>query len=176
MQYYVQYDHDVYGRLNKITYPGALEIVYIFDALDRVSRITAQRRIIDPGTGQFPPPETVVALITYKPSGPLASMTYGDRATHTRSYDSSYRLTGLKDELGLTILRDKTYSYSSQDNLSSLTDGLNALNNETYQYSAREFLSQASGPYDQIDFTYDAVGNRETRALTAGATTTDTYS
>lgn len=52
-----------------------------------------------------------------------------------------------------------------------------ALQTETYQYSTREFLSQASGPYDQIDFTYDAVGNRATRAVDDGSTvTTDTYS
>ncbi|WP_227269858.1 RHS repeat-associated core domain-containing protein [Roseobacter weihaiensis] len=175
-QYDVLYDHDSYGRLQKVTYPGALEIAYTFDALDRVSKITAQRLIIDPGTGQYPPPQTVVDQVTYKPSGPLASMIYGDGATHTRTYDTSYRLTGLLDQVGLTTLRDVTHSYTSRDNLASLTDGLNALNNEIYQYSSREFLSQASGPYDQIDYTYDAVGNRATRAITASATTvTDIY-
>ena len=170
------YGFDAYGRLADTTTPGQLKIGYTYDALDRVSGITVQREVIDPGTGQFPPAQTVISGVTYKPFGPLSGLTYGDSAVHTRSYDSSYRMTGVLDQLGLTDLRDKSYTWTARNNLATASDALDALKTETYQYSAREFLAQATGPYDQLDFTYDAVGNRASRAITGASTVTDIYS
>ena len=94
---------------------------------------------------------TIIDNITYLPNGPVNSMTYGDGFTQTLTYDSSYRLTGI-------------------------TDQLDALRNESFTYSTRELVASANGAYGDLGFTYDAVGNRTSRASTvAGTTTTDTY-
>jgi len=114
--------------------------------------------------------------IIYKPNGPVTKMTYGDGFRQLLTYDNSYRLTGITDGT-TTILRDVDMGYTARDNLASVTDQLDALRNESFTYSTRELVASANGAYGGLGFTYDAVGNRLTRAETvAGTTTTDTYS
>lgn len=116
-------------------------------------------------------------MTLYKPFGPVSSLTYGDTAVQTRSYDTSYRLTGLLDQLGVTTLRHVTLGWSSRDNLTASTDNLNALNTETFQYSPQQRLSSANGPYGDLDFSYDLNGNRVTRSKLANSQlTTEIYS
>ena len=50
-----------------------------------------------------------------------------------------------------------------------LHHNISSLRNEGYQYSTRELLSQATGQWDTLDFTYDAVGNRTSKVETIGA-------
>jgi RHS repeat-associated protein len=92
--------------------------------------------------------------------------------TQTRTYDLSYRLTGIKDALGATKLRDVTMGYEGRDNLTSVTDLITAGNSETFTYTPRESLTTATGPYGALAYTYDGVGNRLTSKL---GTATDTY-
>ena len=99
-------------------------------------------------------------------------MTFGDTYIQTRSYDSSYRLTGLRDAKTTTVLRDWTYGYNARDNMTGITDLQLAANNETFTYTPREHLSGATGPYGSLAFTYDGVGNRITSTVGAA---TDTY-
>ena len=159
--YDVDYKYDNYGRSSWIETPAKLRIRYTYDNLDRVKKMTAQRRIIDPQTGQYPPAETVVKSVSYKPFGPRGSVTYGDTAKLTLSYDDSYRLTRLLDKLGSTVLRDISLGWTNRDNLASVTDTLVSANSETFTYNAREFLRNADGPYDLVKYRYDAVGNRK---------------
>ncbi|MEQ6205020.1 hypothetical protein ABMC88_18440, partial [Sulfitobacter sp. HNIBRBA2951] len=174
--YDTKYKIDSFARLQNLTTPGRLQIKHGYDDQDRVRRIEIQRRVRDPITNQYPAKVIVARSIQYEPSGPLKSFIYADGTAHTREYDDSYRLTRMLDDLSGSILRDTSYSWTGRDNLAVVSDALNGLNTETYQFSAREFLSQATGPYDQLDFTYDAVGNRASRAITASATTvTDLY-
>jgi len=177
VQYDVAYTFGVYGDLDAITTPGLLEISYARDTQGRVTQITAQRQVIDLQTGQYPPAQTVVSGIQYRSFGPVSSLTYGDTAVQTRSYDSSYRLISLQDQLGVTNLRNVSLGWSSRDNLASSTDNLNAANTELFQYSPRQRLSQADGPYGDLDFSYDLNGNRVTRSKLANSQlTTETYS
>ncbi len=110
--------------------------------------------------------------MTYAPNGPLTSALYGDGYTQTRTYDLSYRLTGITDALGATRLRDVTMGYEGRDNLTSITDLLTPANTEGFTYTPRESLMGATGPYGTLAYTYDGVGNRLTESLGAA---TDTY-
>jgi YD repeat-containing protein len=115
--------------------------------------------------------------ITYRPNGPIASMLYGDGFTQTRSYDNSYRLTGVTDSLAASLLRQLTYGYEGRDNLTSITDAQVPANNEVFGYTPRESVTLATGPYGSLAFTYDGVGNRVTAAANPGSgLVTDTYS
>jgi hypothetical protein len=52
--------------------------------------------------------------MAYAPNGPLTSARYGDGYTQTRTYDLSYRLSGIEDSRGSTKLRDLTLGYANQ--------------------------------------------------------------
>ncbi|WP_299695370.1 DUF6531 domain-containing protein [uncultured Tateyamaria sp.] len=153
------------GRLARILTPGKLELRYSYDGQDRVTKITAQRKLRDPITNQFPQRQDVIKGIKYNPFGPVQVIRYNDGYSHNRVYDQSYRLTRLRDRLGDDVLRNVTYSWTERDNLAVVSDQLNALNSETYQYTPCEFLAEAVGNYGELDFTYDGVGNRSGRSL-----------
>jgi RHS repeat-associated protein len=86
-------------------------------------------------------------------------------------------LTGITDSNGSTVLRDIDYGYEARDNLTSVADLLVPANSETFGYTPRESLASASGPYGQMAFTYDRVGNRVSYAVNPGSgTLTDSYS
>ena len=132
---------------------------------------------MDLGSG---PVDIITAGSTYLPNGPLSSLTYGDGATHTASYDNSYRLTGMVDDLSGTKLRDVTYGWSTRDNLISVTDALSTADNGSYDYTAREFLQDANGAWGEFDYSYDSVGNRVSQTKKSNdpfaTAITDTYS
>ncbi|MEO0972371.1 MAG: RHS repeat-associated core domain-containing protein, partial [Pseudomonadota bacterium] len=171
--YSTSYRVDNKGRIQRLQTPGRLELVYTYDRQDRVTRITAQRRVRDPQTGQFPPRRNVVYGASYMAFGDVRSYRYGDTASQTRTYDMSYRLTRQRDGLGGTFLRDVIYGWTARDNLRVASDVLDAQNTESYAYSPREFMAQATGPYGVIGYAYDAVGNRTSRTDNAAA---DAYS
>jgi RHS repeat-associated protein len=154
---------DFEGNPTSTQYPSTNSILYDVDDANRITRI--RLRIGATTT-------TLVSSISYRPNGPIAAMTYGDTYMQTRTYDTSYRLTGIKDAKTTTVLRNWTYGYNARDNLTAISDLQTTANNETFGYTTREHLSSATGPYGSLGFTYDGVGNRVTSVV---GTATDTY-
>jgi hypothetical protein len=81
-----------------IQYPSGKEIVYDVDDANRITRVR-----LKVGTVYT----NLVSAIIYRPNGPIASMLYGDGFTQTRTYDNSYRLTGVTDSLAASLLRQR---------------------------------------------------------------------
>lgn len=103
----------------------------------------------------------------------MLSALYGDGYTQTRTYDLSYRLTGIKDALGATSLRDVTMGYEGRDNLASITDAITARNSGNLHLHPPRKPVGCHRPYGTLAYTYDGVGSRLTASLGAA---TDTYS
>jgi hypothetical protein len=155
---------DFEGNPLRMIYPSGREVRVDVDDDSRIRRI----RWKDGSTFT-----TLLDTITYRPNGPMASAVYGDGYTQTRTYDQSYRMTGLTDlKSGSPALRQLTYGYEGRDNLASISDALVPGNNETFGYTPREHLASANGPYGSLGFTYDGVGNRVTSVRGA---VTDSY-
>ncbi len=121
-----------------MTYPSGHVVAYTRDFDSRVTAVT-----IDLGAG----PQIVGSGASYRPNGPLASMTYGDGFTYQATHDTSYRLTGMTDSLGATSLRDLGLTYTMRNNLASVFDSIDPLRNENFRYSARELLTDGDGPW-----------------------------
>lgn len=155
------------GQKTRTVYPSGSEVLYLYDLDGRVSRV------------QFKVGSTITTLadaITYAPNGPITGMVFGDTASETRSYDTSYRLTGITDLLGATALRQVSYGYDARDDLTAVTDALVPANSEGFTYTPRESLATATGPYGTMAFTYDGVGNRISHAVNPGSgLVTDSY-
>lgn len=155
------------GQKTRTVYPSGSEVLYLYDVDGRVSRV------------QFKVGSTIATLadaITYAPNGPITGMVFGDTASETRSYDTSYRLIGITDLLGTTALRQVGYGYDSRDDLTAVTDALVPGNSESFTYTPRESLATASGSYGALGFTYDGVGNRISHAVNPGTgLVTDSY-
>ena len=174
--YTVDTTFDTEGNVKFIDYPSGDRVDYLYDGDNRVTRV----RLRPSGSSTW---ENLVTSVNYRPNGPIADLTFGDLFDQIRTYDSSYRLTRLRDKTASVTLRDVSFGYSLVDNLTSITDAQNAANNETFGYTPRENLSTTTGPYGAICYTYDGVGNRITGKLKPGSTNclaggglqTDTY-
>ena len=161
------YAYNLSDRLTQITYPSGHVISYTRGNTGNVTAVTYR-----PALGSSP---TTVALnITYKPFGPLSQISFRNNLASTYSYDQDYRLTGIVTSGAGTNVQNLTIAYNGVDDITSITDNLDSSRSQTFTYDKLYRLTQAAGNYGTVDYTYDADGNRLTRA-TGGVTQTSTY-
>jgi RHS repeat-associated protein len=161
------YTYDLANRLATITYPSGLVVAYSRDDMGRITAVNAT----NPATSLSIP---VVSAISTLPFGPHSSMTYGDGALETRSYDLDYRLTNLAASWG-NPLQSLSYAYDANSNVLSITDGVTPANSQTFAYNKINRLNQATGGYGGLAYTYDLVGNCLSQTTTISAVQTYSY-
>ncbi len=160
------YGYDANGNQTTIGYPGSVSVNYIYDAADRQANMTLQR----PGE----PDLEVVTTSSYEPAGPLASLTLGNGLVETRGYDTRYVPTAI--QAGAVL--EWQYGTDAVGNITDITDALNMANDRTYGYQdVQYYLTQGDGPWGDLAWTYDRLGNRltETRGTVSRGTLVDTY-
>jgi RHS repeat-associated protein len=150
--YQISYQYNNNGAVSGITYPSGRQVNFTLNSLGLVSAITTKRAIAT----EF---ETVLSGVNYLPFGPVKSFTYGNDLSASKSYDLDYRL--INDNLA--SLKQQALTYTKVGNIDSITDTSNAMNNQTLGYDKLSQLSSASGNYGDIAFTYDKIGNRQTK-------------
>lgn len=166
--YTLHYSYDLANNLIQITYPSGRIVNYNRDAAGRIDTVTTQEN------GAVPV-ENVITGVTYSPFGPMATYTYGNGMTHTVSYDQDYRITDI-EAVGAAAMLDLNYGYDPNSNITALNDQADMSQDQSFSYDKLNRLDTAAGSYGDLDFDYDAVGNRTQKTTTVGAdTTTETY-
>ena len=100
------------------------------------------------------------------PFGPLASLTWGNGVTDTRTFDLDYRMTGVKD-VATGNIQYLSYGYDAGNNVTSITDHVTPADNQTFHYDLLSRISYASGPYGSVSsITYDSSSNRKAYGAT----------
>jgi RHS repeat-associated protein len=133
-------------------------IIYKRDGYGRATEVD----VVDAAGDQY----AVAKNIKWGAFGPLTKLTYGNGLVETRSYDADYRLGAISipGTLGLSYVRD------ADDNITSVTDSVNPNGQslaQTLTYDAMNRVSTWHGRYSNITslgFTYDADGNRTSKA------------
>ncbi len=87
--------YDAAGNLASLTYPGGLTATYVYDVLNRPTRVSFSGRTID---------------LAYDASGNLASETHSSGVTSRYAYDAAGRLTGVSHTKGATVIADISYT------------------------------------------------------------------
>lgn len=151
--YQIAYRYDAADRLIGLTYPSGLNLAYTYDEQGRLLGVTAN--------GQ-----SVSSQIRYLPFGPPESWIDGSGQVHHRSFDADYRL------ISLTAGAQQTFDYRLDlaDNITEWIDAQDATQAQLFQYDALDRVVAADGPYGEITFSYDQVGNRLTRSIGADLT------
>jgi len=153
--------YDKNGNPLTLGYPAGVTATYTYDFADRQSTLEMQDGASTP--------QTLVSASSYKPFGPLASLTFGNSLTETHAYTTRY----LPSSIAVGSLLSWSYGTDSLGNPTSITDTLNSANNRTYAYQSNQYyLTTGNGPWGTRSWTYDKIGNRLTE--TRGGTT-DTY-
>lgn len=164
--YTTSYVYDDDDNLTQITYPSGRIVTYARDKDGQVTSVATKQGVSAA--------EVVIASnITYMPFGPIASLRFGNGQVSTYTYDQDYRLTDIVTGDGATTAQDLDYAFDSASNISSITDNQTASLNQTFGYDDVDRLTDADGVYGDIDYAYDAGGNRTSRTVDAG--TPDSY-
>lgn len=160
------YAYDQAGRMRQITYPSGAIVTYNLNALGRVSSVAFKQN--SGATSQ-----NIATSVTYRPFGPYSSFTFGNGATHTRTFDQDYRITKVKDT-GTANIHELTYTFDNNDNATAIVDAVTSANNQTLGYDDLDRMTSASGGYGSLSYGYDANGNRTSAGGTSYTYTTNT--
>ena len=162
----LSYAHDANGNRTEISYPGGMKVVYTHDHEDREETATLQL------SGH--PDQALITAASYEPSGPLTSLTLGNGLTEARGYTSRYFPSTI-DLAGPGSSRlSWAYTTDHEGNILSITDNLTPANSRTFAYQdVPYFLSTGNGPWGDLSWTYDRIGNRLTETRDG---VTDAYS
>src|SRR5438552_3261132 len=158
VQYVLAYAYDSAGRLTGLTYPSGRTVTYTFDGLGRVNQVT---------TTKDSQSQVVVSSVLYQPFGGVKGYTLGNGQVYSRGIDldgriASYTLGAQSFGIG----------YDAASRIQFISDFANSANTNNYDYDSLDRLTQAVTPSTPYAYSYDAVGNRMSRA--AGAST-DSY-
>ncbi|MGB6686312.1 MAG: DUF6531 domain-containing protein, partial [Terracidiphilus sp.] len=161
------YTYDPANRIASITYPSGTAVTY---SRDTMGRVTSASVLPSGGTSTL-----VASSVSYEPFGPDTGFRYGSGSSETRGFDQDYRMTNVTD-LGeirrgeARVLENLSYAYYPTNYVQTITDAVTSGNSQSFSYDNLLRLSQATGSYGSLGYTYDGDGNQLTQAL--GATST----
>jgi RHS repeat-associated protein len=162
------YGYDKASRIAKIVYPSNWQISYIRDNAGRVTTISGKPT----STTAIPPSAMtpIISNVNYEPFGPVTGFTLGNGIVDSRTYDMDYRLQNLADT-GSVVVQNLSYSYDSDNNVSTIADAVNSGNSQRFGYDVLNRLNGASAGYGAYSWTYNSVGSRLSETL--GLSTTN---
>lgn len=166
--YTTGYGYDLADHITAITYPSGHVITYGRDSQGRISSVSYRPSAFSAGI-------VLATNVTYMPFGPLSGLLYGNGLLRTRTFDQDYRLTGISTAGSGASLQQLGYGYDAVNDIASITDNLNPANSQTFNYDPDYRLTNGTGNYGTVAYTYDGDGNRLTRTL-GGVTESYNYS
>ncbi|MBT4160597.1 MAG: RHS repeat protein [Gammaproteobacteria bacterium] len=159
-EYMTSYRYDLANQLTEMIYPSGRIVSYQLDQLSRVVRVTTR-------ANGASPEEVIAEGISYLPYGPATDWTHGNNLETSISYDQDFRVTSINVQVSpenTNAIMTRSYGYDAASNILSILDGIGT-DSQIFQYDQLNRLSGASGEYGDIDYNYDAVGNRLTRTI-----------
>ena len=159
------YAYNSADQLTQITYPSGRTVDYTRNVIGQIESVSTTHNSQTTGLS---------SVHTYEPFGPLNAMTYGNGLTHTRQYDLDYRLTQLTTMNG-SMHQDLGYTFDNANNITDITNHLDATRTQAFTYDELNRLTDANGIYGDLDYTYDANGNRLTEDLNSSSLKTYSY-
>jgi YD repeat-containing protein len=169
------YDYNLAGQVTSITDPTNSTIDYDFDKLGRLDSITGSNNL-------YANVQTYASGFTYRASGGIKGLTFGNNFTMSASYDSVLRPTSFKVTApgGQADIIKNDYTYYDDGKPKYLHDWLDERFDRAYGYDHRALLKQAfsgseardlvnntttpgaTGPYWQL-YQFDAFGHMTRR-------------
>ena len=162
------YYYDLDGNVARTVHPHGLIVNYFRDAAGEVSEISVQE-------SEGSQPRVIVANGEYMPFGPITAYTLGNGVQISMSYDLDYRLTGVT-AAGTAIVQDLALVYGPSGNIASIADGVDPALTQTFDYDLLNRVTRGTGIYGEDTYAYDALGNRLSRTVVNGDTSSSSYS
>jgi RHS repeat-associated protein len=94
--------------------------------------------------------------IDYDPVGNLTNLNYGNGLPLSRNYNPTNQISSIT----IPVIINTAYSYDTVGNITGIADTLDSTKTKSYSYDALDRLQNAQGPWGNLNWTYDANGNR----------------
>jgi RHS repeat-associated protein len=162
------YQYDAAGNRTAIGYASGRVVTYSFDFAGR--QLTASG-LLNGVTTDY------VTGASYRPFGPLTSLTFGNGAVETRAYDQRDRPSTLQLTAGPSTLASYSYGHDAAGNITAVSDLTDSSYDRTFAYDDLNRLATAgsgSSLWGSGGYTYDAMGNLLSATL-GSRTRTFTY-
>jgi len=140
--------YDGYDHLILRAYPNGLALTYAVNPLGQIQAITDANN-----------KTAYVSGITYFPDNHIASMTDGNGVVTTYTENSRDMRNSIVTMAGSQALVRKQYVYDGVGNILSITDGVNGANTQTMGYDGINRLVEATGPWGDMQLSYDTNSN-----------------
>ncbi|HEY2411363.1 MAG TPA: FG-GAP-like repeat-containing protein [Pirellulaceae bacterium] len=169
------YTYDARDRLTKRTDPDGQSIAYTYDAAGEELTQTTLAGVVQysyDAAGRMisiTDPVSHTTRYTYDAAGELTQTQFWNNVTETRTYDLRGQLTRQTASNPSGIITDFSYTLDAADRVIA-TDGGGEHVDYIYDAANRLTREHSLGARD-INYTYDAAGNRLTRIDASGTTT-----
>ena len=162
--YLTRYEYDCIGKVVSITYPDGDQVSQEYNSRNLLTRVHGS--ILG----------DLISNISYRPSGQLSAIVYGNRVETAYQYDPRLRLTHLEtiDPKGTDLINFE-YTFDAVSNIRQITDlrkklsgvedGAKRYNTQVFEYDDLYRLTQAVYPSldgkksDSVNYRYDRIGN-----------------
>ncbi|MBI5051043.1 MAG: RHS domain-containing protein, partial [Nitrospirae bacterium] len=155
--YRTEYTYDLDGNVLTVTYPGGRAITYTYNQQNRVASLKEAFN----GTMT-----TLADNITYNPSGGMTSFSYGNSLPQSITYNQRHQINSIITG-GIQI----TYSRDAKGNITGITNNFNTIKNRTFAYDSLDRLTNVTGLWGTIAYSYNSASNRTSEATNTGNTT-----
>lgn len=152
-QYETRYSYSRSDQILKIYYPSDRQVIYQYNTQGLITDIFTKEN-------DQAPQITVAYDIAYLPFGNNKRIRFNNGLNIKRTFNSNYQLTQAATRDGSTTLDKNTYQYDAIGNITRIGDIINPARTQNFTYDKLNRLTRATGEYGQIDYSYDAVGNR----------------
>lgn len=169
--YTTSYEYDTSEKVTRLTYPSGRIVEFGRDATGRVSGVTT--RLNASAT-----PATLASGVTYQPFGDLRGLTFGNGLSLSRGFSADDELQQIlvQDPVSGTALVKRSYGRGF-DGLNliqiDIQDDVSPSASQAFTYTPTRRLQSGTGVWGQLNYLYDAVGNRTQETLVQGGVTTD---
>ena len=159
--YGANYTFDTNGYLTAFATPGGRTLNYYYDGHGRQIRV---REVgVSPNAAQAG---------SYFPNGQMKQLVYGNGFTYrtTQTARQQTLRAFIRHDATSTFATDFTYAYDANGLITSITDGVVSGESRTFGYDGLNRLIDATGPWGDVDYTYDANNNLLSKVFTDGGT------
>lgn len=163
IHYTLRYHYDETGALKRLIYPSGRRVDYVRDLQGRITHISTHDRDGDA-------PRVLAHDMVYDPSGALLAMSFGNGLFSRRQFDSEHRLAAIQTLSSLLQLQNLRIHYDATGNVLNITDGITPRRSQEFRYDNLHRLIAARGHYGDVQYRYDAAGNRIHRSRHDGRT------
>jgi len=168
------YSYDVLGNVTSKTstvsgkqftvsyaYNGANQLTQITQPSGRVVQLTRDSNGLVAGISETKNGNTQNLLTSaqYVPFGGAKSFTLGNGKTQTNTHN----LNGQVASINVDEVYQSTLSYNADGQITALASSVAATSNQSFSYDELDRLTEASGSYGTLGYSYDSSSNRITK-------------